>query len=91
LENNEEYRNRRPSSTDKVKQQALFIKVSSLNSEEYKRAYAFCEIFSGSVPVIIYEESTGKRYKSSNFGVTVSDFTINELKNIVGEKSVVLK
>ena len=70
---------------------SLYLKVNSINSQEYTRAYAFCEIFKGNVPVIIYDESTGKRYKASNFGVNVNDFTLTELKLILGEKSVVLK
>ncbi len=89
LENNEEFRRRQI--TTQNKPQSLYIKVSSMDSEEYKRAYAFCEIFKGNVPVIVYDDSTGKKYKSSNFGITVSEFTIKELKVILGEKSVVLK
>jgi DNA polymerase-3 subunit alpha len=76
---------------EKKKDPSLYLKVSSVDSPEYKKAYAFCEIFKGSIPVVIYEESTGKRYKSSNFGVKVSDFTMKELKEILGEDSVVLK
>ena len=45
LENNEEYKNRKPLNVVPNKQLSLFIKVTSLDSEEYKRAYAFCEIF----------------------------------------------
>ncbi len=87
---NEEIR-KRQMSNDNPKPPSLYLKVSSINSPEYKRAYAFCEIFKGNIPVVIYDESTGKRYRSSNFGIKVSDFTLNELKDILGEKSVVLK
>ncbi len=87
---NEEAKKQQPV-TENKKPPSLYLKVSSVESVEYKKAYAFCEIFKGSIPVVIYEESTGKRYKSSNFGIKVSDFTIRELKDILGEDSVVLK
>ncbi len=91
LDTNEVYVNKKIAVKNDNKPLSLYLKVNSINSQEYTRAYAFCEIFKGNVPVIIYDESTGKRYKASNFGVNVNDFTLTELKLILGEKSVVLK
>ncbi len=69
----------------------LYLKVPSVDSREYKRVYAFVEIFRGAVPVVIYDAKTGKKYKSANFGIDLSEFTVNELKSILGENSVILK
>ena len=69
----------------------VYIKVPSVNTAQYKRVCAFVDIFKGPVPLVIYDEETGKRYKSSNIGIIADDFTIKELKAIVGENSVVLK
>jgi len=92
LENNENFSRKNSAESNKEnKLPVLYLKVTSVDSKEYTKAYAFCEIFKGNVPVVIYDESTGKRYKSSNFGITVNEFTMKELKLILGEKSVVLK
>ena len=69
----------------------VYIKVPSVKTAQYKRVCAFVDIFKGPVPLVIYDEETGKRYKSSNIGIIADDFTIKELKAIVGENSVVLK
>ena len=77
--------------TKESKEPMLYLKVPSVESTEYTRCCAFIEIFRGSIPVLIYASDTGKRYKAPGFGVALDEFTMNELKEILGSDSVILK
>ncbi len=90
LMSNDEYV-KKMSEVKKSDTPVLYLRVNSIECSEYQRICAFIDIFKGNVPVVICDASTGKRYKSNNFGVMLSDFTVNELKEILGSDSVVLK
>ena len=64
--------------------------MKSIDSPVFKRALAVCEIFEGSLQVIIYDDKA-KKYVSSNVYTSDSQFVIDELKEIVGSGCVVLK
>ncbi len=68
----------------------LYLKVTDLSCKEFKRALAVSEIFGGLTPVIFYDVSE-KKYLKSGLSVGATDFVINELKEILGESSVILK
>lgn len=72
------------------KQKKLYIKVDSMSSPSFKRAIAVCEIFEGKTPVIVYE-SESKRYVSSSIMTDATPFVLNELCEILGSGSVVIK
>ena len=78
-------------SKSELSPKALYMKVSSVDSTEFKKICAFIEIFKGNFPVIIYDESSGKKYRSSALNVDISEFTLRELMEILGEENVVLK
>ena len=90
LMSNEEYV-KKTSESKKSNSPVLYLRVNSLDCPEYHRICAFVDIFKGNIPVVICDASTGKRYKSNNCGIMISDFTMGELKEILGEDSVVLK
>lgn len=73
-----------------AKPKKLYLKVDNMSNPLFKRAIAVCEIFEGSVPVVIYE-SEAKRYVSSSIMTAPTDFVINELCEILGCENVVLK
>ncbi len=79
------------SGKNEKKEPVLYLRVPSVNSCEYSKACAFIEIFKGSIPVVIYAADTKKKFKTAGFGVYLDEFTVNELKEILGEDSVVLK
>ena len=69
----------------------LYLKVPSTESEEFARVSAFLSIFSGTVPVVIYDSSKSKAVAMKGSGACVTAFTVGELKEILGEKNVVIK
>ena len=73
-----------------AKPKKLYLKVDNMSNPLFKRAIAVCEIFEGSVPVVIYE-SDARRYVSSSILTAPTDFVINELCEILGCENVVLK
>lgn len=93
LISNDEYVEEKPvqKKYEAGKDPTLYLKVPSVTSTEYSRACAFIEIFKGNIPVVIYAADTKKKFKASGFGVYLDEFTVNELKEILGEDSVVLK
>lgn len=71
--------------------QKIFLRVPSLDSPEWKKANAIINIFGGSTRVIVFDKSESKYSAISNKGVTADEFVVNELKNVLGEDSVVLQ
>ena len=69
----------------------LYLKVPSESSPLYGRTQAFLKIFRGNVPVILYCEQEKHAQKLVGSGAAVNDFTLNELKELLGEESVVVK
>ena len=55
------------------------------------RVSAFLSIFSGTVPVVIFDSSKSKAVAMKGSGAAVNAFTVGELKEILGEENVVIK
>jgi hypothetical protein len=68
----------------------IFLRTPSEDSEEFRRARAFCRIFSGVVPAVFYTSDT-KEYRTPAETVNPTPFVIGELKEILGEENVVLR
>ena len=70
----------------------LYLRVSSADSAapDTKRALAIAEIFSGNVPVVLYDSSKGE-YKASGLGIAPTEFVMGELTGLLGEGSAILK
>lgn len=69
----------------------LFLKVESMDSAECRRVQSFLHIFTGNVPVVLFDSSTGKYMQSNGVSVTPTPFVLRELKEILGEDAVVLR
>jgi len=85
---------RREQSAPPVRQKAptrLFLKVDSMGSALYRRVECFLSIFPGAFPVVFYDASSGKYMRAENMGVTLNEFTVRELKEILGDSAVILK
>ncbi|MBQ4351828.1 MAG: DNA polymerase III subunit alpha [Clostridia bacterium] len=68
----------------------IYLRVPSGESEEYRRARAFCAIFSGYTPATFYNAET-KEYQKPPVGIQPTPFVLNELREILGEENVVCK
>jgi hypothetical protein len=68
----------------------LYLRVPSLTSEKFVRAKNLVEIFEGSVSVIFYD-TEAKSYNPSGLGFDATDYTVGELKKLLGDDNVVLK
>lgn len=68
----------------------IYLRVPDMECEKCKKALNLIDIFEGTIKVIFYDESTSKYISYSN-GLQLSNVTLQELKNILGEKNVVLK
>lgn len=68
----------------------LYLRVPSLESEEFQKAKNLVEIFEGSVAVIFYDTSK-KEYHPAGIGFDATDYTVSELISLLGEENVVLK
>jgi len=85
-------KSRMPKSPKKdIKDLKLYLKVPSFESDEFLRISAFLSIFKGSVPVVVYDSSTKKASALTGGGACVNDFTMGELKEILGDEAVVIK
>lgn len=69
----------------------LYLRVPSMDSPELRRATAFISIFKGQVPVTVYDAETKKASSMTGCGARVDEFTVGELKEILGDGSVVVK
>ncbi len=68
----------------------IYMRFSDTDSREYKKAINLIEIFSGPVPVILYDTKTAS-YSQYEKGIALSDYVAAELRGILGEKNVVIK
>ena len=68
----------------------LYLRVKSLDTDEFLKAKNLVEIFEGTIPVIFYNSST-KEYCPSGLVFDATDYTINQLKSLLGDENVVLK
>ncbi len=76
--------------TAQKKYTKLYLRVPDLKSEQYSKAKNLVGIFEGDVKVIFYDTST-KSYLPSAESVELSQYLLNELKNLLGQDNVVPK
>ena len=68
----------------------LYLRVRGLDCEEFVKAKNLVEIFEGAIPVIFYDSSS-KQYCPSGLSFDVTDYTVKQLKSLLGDDNVVLK
>ena len=73
------------------KPKTLYLRIEDKNSEKTVRALAIVDIFSGSVPVVLYDMSKKQYFRLSNKHISADDFVLRELGEILGSENVVFK
>ena len=73
-----------------LKAKKLYLRVPNLACKEFGYAKNLVEIFEGGVEVVFYD-STTKQYRPSGLSFDATDYTIKELKLLLGDDNVVLK
>ena len=68
----------------------LYLRVKTLDCEEFFKAKNLVEIFEGATPVIFYDSSV-KQYCPSGLAFDTTNYTIKQLKSLLGDENVVLK
>lgn len=68
----------------------LYLRVPSMNSEEYKKCENLIAIFPGNVQVIYFDSET-KKYLSSGRGISLTDYLEKILVSYIGKENVILK
>ena len=68
----------------------LYLRIPTLECDEFVRAKNLVEIFEGAIPVIFYDTSQ-KQYKPSGLGFDATEYTLEQLKKLLGDENVVLK
>lgn len=82
---------KQPVEKRKSKRKGLFIKLENSEDSRLPRVENLLSIFDGSFPVYYYFENTRKyQLQDKTRFVSVNDTMVNELKNILGDKNVVL-
>jgi len=69
----------------------LFLKVSSMQDPAFVRAENFLSIFPGTFAVVFYDVSAGKYLRADHLSTVPNPFVLRELKEILGEDSVILR
>jgi DNA polymerase-3 subunit alpha len=70
------------------KAKKLYLRVPDLTCDEFIRTKNLVEIFEGSTEVIFYDGST-KQYHPSGLGFDMTEYTIKQLKDLLGDENVV--
>ncbi len=74
---------------EKTVKSGLYIKVKSINSEEFKKIKSIIKKYSGDYPVIIVETSTNKRFSApENMNVSFDNRLVSEISDIIDEKNI---
>ena len=68
----------------------LYLRVPSMDCEEYRKARNLVEIFEGTARVIFYDTSTAQ-YVQTDLLVDASSFVLSELSALLGKENVVAK
>lgn len=68
----------------------LFLRVPDMESHRYKKCINLIELFEGVTPVTIYDSSTST-YHTQQKGMNVSEFLIDELRELIGAENVVFR
>lgn len=77
---------------EKKKETQLYLKISSMESEEFRKVKNLLYIFEGKMPVTLYCEDTKKYYKApAGLYVTPNERLYKELRSVLGESSVIIK
>ena len=66
------------------------MRVPNLTCEQFVKAKNIVEIFEGETEVIFFDSSS-KQYKPSGLGFDITDYTIKQLKALLGDENVVIK
>ncbi len=69
----------------------IYLRVENISSEKSKKAINLVEIFDGTVPVIFYEKDSQKYISRKDLLFDATEFTVSELKKLLGEENVVIK
>ena len=69
----------------------LFLRVTSTDSAEAKKAINLVGIFDGNIPVIFYETENSKYVQRADLKIDATPFVISELKKLLGDENVVEK
>lgn len=70
----------------------LWIKLSIHTAFELSDVYAICSENPGTIPVVVYQEATKKRYNlAPSLAVNLTETLLDNLREIFGEKSVAIK
>ncbi len=81
-----------PKTNENLHTSKVYIKVPSVDSEQYKRVLALVEIFSeGSCEVVFYDSATSSYKKMSSMHLEVTDNVYRLLSDICGKENVILK
>ena len=72
------------------KTKKLYLRVPDLDCDEFVKAKNLVEIFEGAIEVIFYDSST-KQYRASGLSFDATDYTLKQLKLVLGNENVVLK
>ncbi|MBE6633561.1 MAG: DNA polymerase III subunit alpha [Ruminococcaceae bacterium] len=68
----------------------LFLRLPERDGHLWKKAENLAAIFEGSFPVSFYDAAT-KQYAMSHASVTLSDYLLRELRELLGEENIILK
>ena len=73
-----------------AKAKKLYLRVPDLNCDKFIRAKNLVEIFEGATEVIFFDSST-REYHPSGLSFDMTDYTVKELKLLLGDENVVGK
>ena len=68
----------------------LFLRLPNCHTTLYKKALNLCEIFEGSVELVIYDLSQ-KSYIQTGKGVDADTYVLKQLSDLIGADNVVLR
>lgn len=68
----------------------LYLKVPSMDSEQYKKCENLIEIFPGATPVVYFDASS-KKYLARSGGIALSEFIMQTLKKYTGGENAIYK
>ena len=81
---------RRAATPAPEKPKRLFLRVPDRESREFLKAVNLIDIFEGYTQVVFYRMDE-KSYFTYSSGITVTNFILDELKNVLGEGNVIFK
>lgn len=79
-----------PFGTNAQRGRKLYLRVPCFDCESFLKAKNLVEIFEGETPVIFYDSST-KQYKASGLCMDTTEYTLGQLKALIGDSNVVMK